>query len=117
MIKSSLLFSRRKKTVQKGAARYEFSQNGCIFFHFTGKRLPSAFFPNSQLSFRIPFYLVPLLSLSLFNSTKQYLKILHSTLSSLVKLAIPPRILGSIRRQALQIKPYEDEHYFLYDKT
>ena len=67
MIKSSLLFSRRKKTVQKCAARYAFSQNGCIFFCFTGKRLPSVFFPNSQLSYRIPFHLVPLLSLSLFN--------------------------------------------------
>ena len=66
MIKSSLLFSRRKKTVQKCAARYEFSQNGCIFFCFTGKRLP-----NSQLSYSFPFHLVPLLSLSLFNSTKR----------------------------------------------
>lgn len=117
MIKSRLLFSIRKKTVQKCAARYEFSQNGCIFFCFTGKRLPSVFFPNSQLSYRIPFHLVPLLSLSLFNPTKQHLKILHSSLSSLVKLAILPRILGSIRRQALQTKPYEDEHYFLYNKT
>lgn len=99
MIKSSFCFPEGRKTRQR--VQPDMSSHGMVASSsaslekdFLVPSFPTVSLVLDSLSFSPHF--------PLFNSTKQYLKILHSTLSSLVKLAILPRILGSIRQAAAQ---------------